>query len=291
MIEQILHNIGLTKSQSKAYLVLIKNNPSTPPALASLIDESRSNTYKLLEQLEILRLVSKDTSGKKITYWANSPGVLSDIAKQKQQDLEAKKRQLDANMPQLLSEYFEHTIQPAVRFTQGRDGIVEVFEDYVQTKQDLYLVRSWKDRDYLGKGILSVWRKRPSTIGLTTHILAPDTESSGDKKFDDLFLIDKTWIREEDYDAPVEWCAYGDKLAIISYGSEAVSMIIQSKQIAQAFKQLFNILSSRQKEWKYYNQFPQKAQLSDDPLVSDTKEYKDVVAARKKYIQSNDSQS
>ncbi len=284
MIEQLLQDIGLTKTQCKAYLTLLSNNPCSPPALSKIISESRTNTYKLLEQLELLKLVKKDESGKKIVYWANSPSVLSDLAKQKQQDLEALKRKLDASLPALLKEYFEHTIQPAVRFTQGRDGIVEVFEEYVDTNQDLYLIRSWKDRDYLGKGILSVWRKRPSTRGITTHIIAPDTESSGDKQFDDLYLIDKTWIKEEDYDAPVEWCAFGDKLAIISYGNEAVSMIIQSKQIAKAFKQVFALLSTRQKEWKHYSIFPQKARLSDDALVNKTKEYKEVVAARKKYI-------
>jgi len=287
MNELLLQELGLTKTQAAVYAVLVKNSPASPPALAKIISESRTNTYKVLDTLEQLGLATRDESGKKIQYWASNPSVLRDLAHQKQLNAEADTRKLEAALPQMLETFFENSIQPAVSFKQGRGGIVKVFEDYAATGQDLHIVRSYKDRDYLVKGVLSVWRKKPSSLGITTHMLAPDTESASTSELDKLYLIDKTWMHEDDYTAPVEWCAYGDKLAIISYGDEAVSTIIQSKQIADGFKQLFNMLTQKQRLSLGYNNFPQKARLSDDSAVINTPDYKKVVEARQKYIQKH----
>lgn len=139
----------------------------------------------------------------------------------------------------------------------------------------------------MGKGVLSIWRKRPSTKGITTHILAPDTRSASQGALDKLYLIDKTWMSENDYTSPVEWCAYGDKLAIISYGKEASSTVIHSPQIAEAFKQLFCFASDKQKNSKDYSSFPKNSHLSDDPEVTSSQEYKSVVKQREKYIRDN----
>ena len=282
-----LQELGLTKSQAAAYTVLVKNSPCPPPRLAGLINESRTNTYKLLGQLEELDLVSRDTTSKKIYYFANSPSALRTIAEKKKLAAETTAKKLEAQMHVMLNEFATYSLQPAVQFNYGQKGIVKVFEDYTNTGQELHLIRSWKDRDFLGKGVLSVWRKKPSTQGITTHILAPDNESASNGEMDKQYLIDKTWMQEQDYTAPVEWCAYGDKLAIISYGNEAISMVIQSKQIADASKQLFCFMSKRQKDSAGYTLMPQKSRLSDDPAVIHTDEYKKVVRDREAYIKSH----
>lgn len=284
MNEAILQQLGLTNTQATAYVVLVSNSPCTPPALANLIQESRTNTYKILENLEQLGLVSKDETGKKIKYWANNPTTLVTIAENKKLEAEATVKKTDAALPELLETYYKHSIRPAVQFKNGRSGIEEVLDDYVNTGHNLYLIRSWKDRDYMQPGVMSILRKRPSTKGILTHLLAPDTHSASNKDLDDLYLFDKTWIDEEDYTAPVEWCAYGDKLAIISYGEEAVATVIKSKQVADGFKQLFKLLSAKQRGSKGYSELPKKARLQDDPIVAQSKAYKDVVAARATYI-------
>jgi sugar-specific transcriptional regulator TrmB len=287
MNTSILVEAGLTEAQASAYVKLLTHSPISPPALAKVINETRTNTYKILEQLDDIGLVSRDETTNKIKYFAKSPTNLQTLLDKQEEDIKLRQKKLKSNIAELENIYFEHTTQPGVTFEQGTDGIVKVFNDYTETGKDLYLVRSWKDRDYLGKGVLSVWRKKPSTKGITTHLLGPDTESASSGKVDELYLIDKTWMKEEDYTSPVEWCAYGDKLAIISYGKEASSTIIHSPQIAEGFKQLHSLLTSKQKQSKDYDKFPVKAKLSDDPIVMQTKEYELVVKNRQNYIKSN----
>jgi sugar-specific transcriptional regulator TrmB len=78
MNNNILKEAGLTATQATAYIILVKNSPCTPPHLAELIKESRTNTYKVLEQLELIGLVSRDETHKKLRYWANNPSLLID---------------------------------------------------------------------------------------------------------------------------------------------------------------------------------------------------------------------
>jgi sugar-specific transcriptional regulator TrmB len=287
MNTSILVEAGLTEAQAIAYIAMLTHSPISPPALAKVIGETRSNAYKILEQLDELGLVSRDESKNKIKYVSNSPTSLQSLLDRQEEEIKLRQKKLNSNIQELKKIYFEHSTQPGISFEQGTDGIIKVFNDYTETGSDLYMIRSWKDRDYMGKGVLSVWRKKPSTKGITTHFLGPDTESASSGKIDELYLIDKTWMKEEDYTSPVEWCAYGDKLAIISYGKEASSTIIHSPQIADGFKQLHQLLTTKQKQSKDYDKFPIKAKLSDDSIVMQTKEYKVVVKKRKDYIKSN----
>ena len=287
MNTSILVEAGLTEPQATAYISLLTHSPISPPSLAKVIGESRTNTYKILEQLDELGLVTRDETKNKIKYIANSPTSLQTLLDHQEEAIKIRQKKLKSNIAELESIYFEHSTQPGVTFEQGIDGIVKVFNDYTETGKDLYMIRSWKDRDYMGKGVLSVWRKKPSTKGLITHFVGPDTESASSGAIDELYLIDKTWIKEEDYTSPVEWCAYGNKLAIISYGKEASSTIIHSPQIAEGFKQLHTLLTTKQRQSKDYDKFPVKAKLSDDPIVMHTKEYKSVVKKRQEHIKSN----
>jgi len=59
---------------------------------------------------------------------------------------------------------------------------------------------------------------------------------------DRLMQLTRTWIRQEDYDEPVEWAVYGNKLSIMSFGEDVSGIIIQNAQIAQAFRRLFHLL-------------------------------------------------
>jgi len=49
---------------------------------------------------------------------------------------------------------------------------------------------------------------------------------------------------------------YGDKMYIISFGTEAMGMTIQSTQIAESFRQIFKLLDRGQKALPDYATLP-----------------------------------
>lgn len=240
---QLLEEIGLTKPQAEAYRTLVSLGGSTAPALAAAIRESRSNTYKLLDRLCDLGLATKDTSTAKIQYYPSSPAALEQLVQKQSVLIQARERKLNAAMPDLLNFFFVHSEQPSIRYFQGKQGIEQIFSDMLRTGQHIYLLRSPADVSFYDDQFFEVFRKKRAKLGIKTYALTPDVPSAiHDPEVDKKNLFFRTWLTDQDYTANVEWDIYGNKIALISYGEEAIGIILESPQMAESFRQVFRLI-------------------------------------------------
>ena len=76
---KFLKQLGLNGSQAKAYIALVKQGSLTPPELAELTGETRTNAYSILDKLVSLGLAKKVESSKKATYRAEHPANLEKL--------------------------------------------------------------------------------------------------------------------------------------------------------------------------------------------------------------------
>lgn len=239
---QTLLDIGFTKPLAKTYIMLIKSGPITPPELAVKIKESRTNTYKLLDKLVDMGVVSKTKIGKKLAYRPENPVALENSIKQTRNQILEREKQIKATMPTLLSYFYTFSDQPGIRFFQGEDGIREVFHDIIRTGKTQYLVRTPSDVSFYDDEFFDKLRKQKVKAGIKTIALTPNVPSANhDPRVDEQNMLERTWLPKGSYDADVEWSIYGDKVAIISYGHEAIATIIESPQIARGLRQLFEL--------------------------------------------------
>lgn len=241
----ILVEAGLTEAEAIAYTFLVQNSPIAPPRLSELINESRTNTYKLLESLEELGLAQKDESDKKIKYWAKNPNALLQRVKDKQEEAELSAKKLQSSLPSLVNDFLKHNEQPGVRFFQGKEGIKQVYEDVLENCEEVLVIRSPQDNKFLPEDFYNEYQDRRARLGIKTQII---TSKISTKQKDLLLGKSRTVISKEQYNAPVEYDIYGDKVAILSFDKEAVGMIIESPQIAKSMKQLFELLSKEPHE-------------------------------------------
>src|SRR4051812_31667321 len=113
---QTLEDIGLTKVQAKAYKTLVERGLMSAPALASAIQESRTNGYKVLDKLVELGVAVKESVGGKYKYSATSPAALEQFVKQQAELVRQKERRLNNELPRLLDYYFAHSERPSIRY-------------------------------------------------------------------------------------------------------------------------------------------------------------------------------
>ncbi len=239
---KLLQDIGLTKVQGLAYAELIKQAGCSAPVLAPLISESRSNTYKILDRLCELGLATKDDTNTKNTYYPASPAALEQLIQAQSAEISQRERKLNAALPSLLDFYFAHSEQPSVRYFQGKDGMQRIFSDMLKTGQPLYLLRSPSDEKFY-TGFFSDLKQRRNRLGITTYALTPDVASANhDPTIDERNRLVRTWLPAEAYTASVEWNISGNKVALISYGEEAIGIVIESAQIAESFRQAFAMM-------------------------------------------------
>ena len=237
-----LTDIGLNETQAKVYLLLIKNGSLTPPQTATVINIKRTNAYAVLDQLEELGLATKKEVQKKNTYWAENPIALEKLAKNKRAEALEHENLVQSSMPTLLNYFYTFTDQPGVRFLQGLEGIKEIYNDMLRTGKDIYLIRSPHDQDFMSNEYFIKFKDKKSKLNINTYMLNPqENREVFNEKTDKLYKTSRTQVRPDQYSANVEISTYGDKVSIISFGEEAIGMIIDSPQIANANRQIFEL--------------------------------------------------
>ncbi len=242
-----LTDLGLTESQAKAYLLLVQEGSIAPPELATKTKQTRTNAYKVLERLAELKLATKQEASNKITFRAANPIALEELARKRRNEVLDEEKRVRLAMPALLNYFYTYSEQPGIRFFQGKYGIKEIFDDMLRTRKTIYLIRSVHDVKFYDKEFFQEFIKKKVRLGIKTVGLTPDLpQANHNPAIDTTNNFSRTWMPTDAYTGAAEWYVYGNKLAILSYGEEAIGMIIESPQIADSFRQLFCLLQSSQ---------------------------------------------
>jgi sugar-specific transcriptional regulator TrmB len=241
---QLLQEIGLSKSQALVYLKLIEKGELTPPEVAQLTGESRPNAYMILRRLKDLELIEKMANSKKVSYQALNPIALERLIENKRLETSKVEQQVKQLMPQMLSYYYSFTEKPGIRLLQGIEGLKEIYRDTLRTKEDIYFMRTPAEIKVMGEEFFKTYKKRRAALGITTYAITVGPPTLRRSLQDDAFKMVRTWIKAEDYTAPVEINVYGDKVAYLVYGEEIMGVIIQSSFIAESMRQIFQIVQN-----------------------------------------------
>jgi hypothetical protein len=109
----------------------------------------------------------------------------------------------------------------------------------------IHMVRSQSDVEFYDQAFYDDFRAKRAKNGIETHAITPKTGHALLNKADDqAFAFIRTMIPAKLYTGSVEWNSYDDKLAVISYGQEALGMVIESPQIAESFRQLISLVET-----------------------------------------------
>jgi sugar-specific transcriptional regulator TrmB len=235
-----LHRVGLTEDQILTYKCLLENGSLTPPQLASITEESRTSAYMSLKKMEELGLATRDASSKKLVYTVVSPARLEQLLNEQEEVIKSARTELQAQLPDLLSVFYSHAAKPDIRFFEGADTLELIYQDKLETNEDIYIVRSSIDKNYYSDKLYD-YMNRLSAAGLTTHGLAPVKPSGGvwSKKFDKELRRSITLYDSKQYTAPVEISVYGNKVAFVTFGKTVSASVIDNQHIAQAMREMF----------------------------------------------------
>jgi predicted transcriptional regulator len=245
MHEAILQLAGLTEEQATVYEALITNGPMKAGAMSKKTPLKRGLAYYVLDQLVEMGLVEKEQEkGKIAVFRAMHPLKLREfLDKRAEQEREAQKA-LEGTLPTLISKFNLVSGMPGARFFEGVEGFKKVYDDKLATGKTIRLIRTVYEPVYQKqvKPIVHEFVKKRVKKGMSTIALTPPRPLFAEKRTheDDLSKnYYRTYMKETDYTSPVEVAVYGDKMAILSYAQELVGVIIESPQIAKAFKEIF----------------------------------------------------
>lgn len=236
-----LKGFGLSEPEVKVYFALLEFGAQPASVVAKKAGLKRGHTYNVLALL-MGKGVAQEFEKDGTKYFSPcAPSVLVSLLEGRSQELEVRKRTLEHAVPDLERIRNPLTVQPKVRFFQGIDGIKEIYEDTLRTKEkellavgdfDHYFPREqspelndwmWEYcRRRAKKGIwyMGIVNKSPTTD------LAFRRRRGEKRKFKMLRGIDLS----------VEVNIYGNKVAIISSSRDMVGLIIEDQPTADTLR-------------------------------------------------------
>lgn len=132
-LQDILISCGFTEKEARIYLAALSLGIAPIATLATKAGLKRPTTYLTVEGLLNKGLLIAVPRGKKIHYKPESPQhIIETIAIQQSH--------IDAIMPELTMRYQKNFLQPKIRFYEGKEKLVTLYEEIFRSKEIWALV-------------------------------------------------------------------------------------------------------------------------------------------------------
>ncbi len=247
MKTEIFEKIGLNANESYIYNILLTNGEMRAPNIAEKahLKLTRQNTYAVLKSLTKKGLVEEFDKRKKLTYRVEHPQKLLEVIEEQKKELEENEKTVEALMPEIISDYNLAHNKPGVVYYEGIEGIKKIYEDTLREKPEEILVfRSPFEEDKLGQYIHG-YTKRRAALGIKTKIISPKKPAKEILVEDRERLRERKYIKKEIFSLYTEINVYKNKVAFIAFGKKTMGFIVESPEVAQTMRTVFNLVWSK----------------------------------------------
>lgn len=246
MEEKILMDCGLSAEQVKVYLFLLKNGQAPAKHIATATSVGRTLTYKVLEQLIALDLVEKKDNLTKVTFFFPAhPQRLKDLAAKKLQTTEQATANLNSIFGALTSEFNMLLGKPNVQFFEGVDGLKKIHDDILETEQEIRIISSPIEERSEVIHLIREQIEKQAAKNIQTKAITTDQD---DRIFafpvrdDEKYLVTRKIVPPEHLPVPAQIIVYGDKVTITNFKESIISVLVDSKYVADTFRVMFDYM-------------------------------------------------
>jgi len=229
-----LKNIGLTDKEARVYIACLEAGSNVVSKIGKLAGLNRVTAYDILEKLKEKGFVNFLTKNNLKYFSATDPEIIVAETQRKTQNLKS----ILPDLKRLKGD----TVHPHIQYFEGVDGIKTIYADTLISKTEILnyansreIRNFWPDYDkeYVEKRA----KKKIFLKGIAPNDKWGKQVHTDDKKyFREIRLIDP-----KRFDFTNEINIYDDKVAIASFSSELIGMIIESKEIANTQRAIFKM--------------------------------------------------
>ncbi len=237
-IEKIIEQLGYKYKEVKIYLTALCLGESNIADIAAKAKMPRTSVLVITEKLRRDGLLSYYATRVRKYWVATNPETL--LAR-----LEEKAKSLQSILPEL--KILQHSTiapKPNVTMYTGKNEIRRIFDDMIETKQNISGIAAWRDlTEVLGLGFLNDFFETQVNHFLKVRLITPENEEtitlkSGDsgRMRETRFLPDAVPLNSANF-------IYGNKVAIISLNSSfPTGVLIEDPSVHGTMEMLFEKL-------------------------------------------------
>ncbi len=242
MREEALEQLGLSDKETKTYLAALNLGSASAQEIAKKAGLKRPTAYFAIERLSKLGLISSFEKGKKRYFSAESPERLLYLITGQRRKVASLEEDFRRVLPELNNIFKMSGEQPRVRFFEGREGIISIQQDILKSKflsieefvplDEAYKIFPPASKDHRRR-IQKRFSKIPRKVIYSSRKgkILPAKEGKLERRF----------ISPSRSLFSGELVIYGTKTAIVTYKGKLIGIIIESREIADTLRTIFNL--------------------------------------------------
>ncbi len=241
---KLLEEIGLTKSEVKVYLALIKLGSASKSSLVRESDISSSKIYEVTDKLIEKGLVSYFLRNKVKNFKPAPPSKLKDYLKEKRIQILKQEEQLSDLVSKLSKGLSVITSTPNAEIFEGWKGMETVFQDMINSlkkgETDYVFGASKGANPGKTRKFYDRYMDKAHAKGIKIKVIMNEESrqyyksSKALKKHVQMKYLDQT--------TPTEINIYKDKVLLIILKENPVAVIIKGEYVSHSFKQYFDTM-------------------------------------------------
>lgn len=237
----ILKEIGMTDNEIKVYLAMLEENENLASAIAEKTKINRSLMYAILGNLIEKGMVSYVIKENRKYFRATDPEKILNVLKEKEGLIKKQEEAIKKIIPDLRKLRLPKKEEVKVEIYRGKEGNKTLLDDLLRLGED-YLCLGYSG---LSLGIVPYyfihWHKKRVKMGIKRKIITKE-QMRGKKQM--LFGLTRAKYVPDEYNIPISTMIYGNKVWIMlpAGKNDQVSILIRSKNIANSYRNYFNLL-------------------------------------------------
>jgi sugar-specific transcriptional regulator TrmB len=242
---QILEEIGLTKTEIKIYLALLKLGQTTTTNIVKEAEIHASKVYEFLEKLIQKGLVSYVIKSNKKYFTASNPSFLKEFMREKENKIKEQEKEIDNLLPELKNIQLSGKEVIHSEIYEGLRGLKSVYEKILSTLskgETQYIIGAPKVGNELLEGYLLDWHKKRLKKGIKCKLIY-DTVAKEYGEVRAKMPLTEVKYMPKDINSPMWIEIWGDYVAIGHIKERnAILFLIHDKGIAKGYLDYFNLI-------------------------------------------------
>jgi len=235
-----LIKLGLSNTESKIYLALIKLGSTEVNQLIKETGFYKANTYQALERLYDKGIISKIIENKKKVYQIQSPESIVNFIENKKQEIDEQKIIAKELAKKIKQSKENITTSETAAVFRGISGVKRIYSEIIDKKLDYFVFGSPEESDSIGEYYWKNLHVKQKENNIKAKMIFNKSlrkwKNSIPKKVADIRFFDK------EFEPITETTIYGNKVAFVVWADKPVTTIIDNKHVSESYKQVFNIL-------------------------------------------------
>ena len=119
----------MAKNQVKVYITLLEIGTASISTIARKAQVDRTNCYQIMTKLTTMGLIFEIVKNKTKWYYPSDPRIISDLAKQKYENIQS-------IMPQLIRTFHQTNYRPHTTFRDGYTQVEDMLYQHLPKRQE-----------------------------------------------------------------------------------------------------------------------------------------------------------